>query len=193
MRVFSKLSPKSPDDRRIAICVLFIVVAQVLVFWLQTQLLFTDVRVNIVFDFFQIYGLTLISLAFCLHSNRKEQLASLCVSLVLFSLTNSLCSGKIHAKSWRFKHPANYNPVVLEELTTKGKTIRKYLIRDQKYPAIMVAKVEPISAQIALYWPLAKFGYSNNATLTVNGDSIIVTSRSGDRVELKVIPFTAIP
>ncbi len=192
MRVFSKLSPKSPDDRRIAICVLFIMVAQVLVFWLQTQLLFTDVRVNIVFDFFQIYGLTLISLAFCLHSNRKEQLAALCVSLVLSSLTFLLCDGKINAKLWRFKNPGNYSPVVLEELTVKGKTIRKYLIRDQKYPAIMVAKVEPISEQIALYWPLAKFGYSSNATLTVNGDSIIVTSRNGDRVELKVIPFTAI-
>ena len=192
MRVFSKLSPKSPDDRRIAICVLFILVAQIIVFWLQTQLLFTDVRVNIVFDFFQMYGLTLISLAFCLHSNRKEQLAALCVSLVLYSLTNFGCGGRIHAKLWRFKNPGNYSPVVLEELTVKGKTIRKYLIRDQKYPAILVAKVEPISEQMALYWPLAKFGYSNNATLTVNGDSIIVTSRNGDRVELKVIPFTAI-
>lgn len=192
MRFFSKLSPKSPDDRRIAICVLFIVVAQVIVIWLQSQVLFSNVRVNIVFDFFQIYGLTLISLAFCLHSNRKEQLAALCVCIVLFSMTNLFCDGKIHAKSWRFKDLGNYSPVVLEELTVKGKTIRKYLIRDQKYPAIMVAKVEPISEQIALYWPLAKFGYSSNATLTVNGDSIIVTGRSGDRTELKVIPFTAI-
>jgi hypothetical protein len=103
-----------------------------------------------------------------------------------------LCDGKINAKLWRFKHPGNYSPVVLEELTVKGKTIRKYLIRDQKYPAILVAKVEPISEQMALYWPLAKFGYSNYATLTINGDSIIVTSRNDGRVELKVIPFTAI-
>ncbi|MDQ5937727.1 MAG: hypothetical protein QG574_5086 [Cyanobacteriota bacterium erpe_2018_sw_21hr_WHONDRS-SW48-000092_B_bin.40] len=193
MRVFSKLSPKSPDDRRIAICVLFIVVAQVIVIWLQTQVLFSDVRVNIVFDFFQIFGLTLISLAFFLHSNRKEQLEALCVSLVLSSLTFLLCDGKIHAKSWRFKNPGNYSPVVLEELTVKGKTIRKYLIRDQKYPAIMIAKVEPISEQIALYWPLAKFGSSNNANLRVNSGSIVVTCRSSGRVELKVIPLSAIP
>lgn len=192
MRVFSKLSPQSPDDRRIAVCVLFILVAQVIVIWLQAQVLFSDVRVNIVFDFFQIFGLTLISLAFCLHSNRKEQLEALCVSLVLSSLTFLLCDGKINAKNWRFKHPGNYSPVVLEEIAIKGKTIRKYLIRDQKYPAVMVAKVEPISEQIALYWPLAKFGYSNNATLTVNSGSIIVTCRSRDRVELKVIPLSSI-
>ncbi|MBA4078950.1 MAG: hypothetical protein C0508_28225, partial [Cyanobacteria bacterium PR.023] len=89
--------------------------------------------------------------------------------------------------------PGNYSPVVLEELTVKGKTIRKYLIRDQKYPAIMIAKVEPISEQIALYWPLAKFGSSNNANLRVNGDSIIVTSSGGYRTELKLIPLSAIP
>lgn len=124
--------------------------------------------------------------------NRKEQLAALSVSLVLYSLTNFGCGGRINAKLWRFKNPGNYSPVVLEELSVKGKTIRKYLIRDQKFPAIMVAKVEPITEQIALYWPLAKLGYSNSAILKVNSDSIIVISRSGNRVELKVIPFTAI-
>ena len=187
MRIFSTLSPKSPDDRRILTCLVFFGVAEVIVFWLQTHVLFSDVRVNVVFDLFQIFSLTLISLAFCLHSNRKERLTALCITIAIFSLTETFCSGKIHAKIWRFQHPGNYNPVVLEEKTVKGKTIRAYRIRDQKYPAILVARVEPINEQVALYWPLVKLGDADHTKLRVSDDSTMVTIQSGQGIIVRVI------
>ncbi len=193
MTFASKLIPTSPSDRRITLCVMFVVVVNFMIGWLRAIVLFSDVRVNVVFDFIQMFSLTLIGLSFCLHSKLKVKLMALCCTVGLYLITSSVCSGKINAKIWRFEHPGNYSLVVLEELTVKGKTIRKYLIRDQKYPAIMIAKVEPISEQIALYWPLAKFGSSNNANLRVNGDSIIVTSSGGYGSDLKVIPLSAIP
>lgn len=193
MSIFSKLAPKSPDGRRIAMCILFIVMAELLVFCLKKLVLFSDVRVSVALDLFQIFGLTLLGLAFCFHSNRKEKLAALCVSFILLSLTNLACGGKIHAKCWRFRNPKNYSLVILEEIIVKGKTIRKYLVRDQKFSAILVAKVEPINQHIALYWPLAEFGHTDSANLSVHGDSLIVTSHSNQEVQLKVFPLNTIP
>lgn len=192
MTFFTKLAPKSPDDRRIAMCVLFILVAEGLVFWLKSQVLFSDVRVTVALDLFQIFGTTLLGLAFCLHSNRKERLAALCFIFILYSITNLVCGGRIHAKCGRFKNPANYCPIVLNEKTIMGKTIRTYLIRDQKYKSILVARVEPINKQMALYWPLAEFGYSHNADVKVSGESLFITSYGSQRT-IKVVPISAIP
>ncbi|CAN5604054.1 hypothetical protein BH11CYA1_BH11CYA1_46870 [soil metagenome] len=193
MSIFTTLSPKTADGRRVAVALSVLAVIEVLVFLLQAQLLFSDVRLSIVIDLFQIFSLPLISLAFCLQANRKEQLAAICVSLIFYLLATLLCSGKIHAKIWRFQHPGKYNPVILEQASVKGKTIRTYLIRDQKYPAILVAKVEPLSEQIALYWPLVKFGHTNNASLVVYKDSIVVTGQGDTIFNRMVVPFSAIP
>lgn len=193
MAILSKLLPTSPSGRRIVLCVTFVAVVNFMICCLRALVLFSDVRFNIVFDFINMFCLTAIGLSFCLDSNLKERLAALGCSLVLCLLTLIFCQGSVHAKTWRFQHPDNYSPVQIDEVTIQNKTIRLYLIRDQKFDCLMAARVEPINKEIALYWSLTRFGHTDKGKLTTYDDSVVVRCGQPPNIETKLIPLSEIP
>jgi hypothetical protein len=190
MTFASKLLPTSPSDRRITLCVMFIIVVNFMIGWLRAIVLFSDVRVNVVFDFIEMFSLTLIGLSFCLHSKLKVKLIALCCTVGLYLITSIVCSGKIHAKIWRFQNPDRYSLALLNEVTVKNKTIKLYLVRDQKFDCLMLTRVEQICKGIERYWPIEMFWHTYEGKLHLNQDSMIVTDGKG---QTQVIPLSAIP